>query len=235
MHSDLREQRRAAYLDAALGIVLRDGLDALTMNAIAKEVDAAVGTIYGYFPAKSVLVAELQILAIDRITAAWFDAHARWEAVMEAEGMAPQLRPLVSIACFGEYFVGLQSAYPQEFQLQQMQLSSRERFDTDELNRLLPAAVGMLRVPFGLLTVAADAGLIDGVDEAADRSFALVFSLNGLALAANLQMLTDFLSVNRLVRQTIADLMVGWGADSGDVRAATEHARRIAAANPLRA
>lgn len=52
------------------------------MQALAREMGAAVGTAYTYFAPKSALVAELQVLAIGRLTTTFNDAapagRPRW-------------------------------------------------------------------------------------------------------------------------------------------------------------
>ncbi|MDQ3032296.1 MAG: TetR family transcriptional regulator [Myxococcota bacterium] len=52
-------QRREALLDATARILDRDGWDALTTNAVAKEARAAVGTVYEYFPSREALLVGL--------------------------------------------------------------------------------------------------------------------------------------------------------------------------------
>ena len=49
---------------------MTEGFDALTMQRLADECDAAVGAVYRYFPSKGALVAEVQREAIDRLATA---------------------------------------------------------------------------------------------------------------------------------------------------------------------
>lgn len=49
----------AAILGAAAHILERDGLDALTTNAVAERAGVSIGSLYQYFPGKAVLLAEL--------------------------------------------------------------------------------------------------------------------------------------------------------------------------------
>ncbi|MGH9275717.1 MAG: helix-turn-helix domain-containing protein, partial [Acidimicrobiales bacterium] len=66
-----RLARHQHYLRTALQIATADGLHALTMQRLADEVDAAVGTVYTYFPSKGALVAEVQREAVDRLTSSY--------------------------------------------------------------------------------------------------------------------------------------------------------------------
>src|SRR4051812_5255622 len=90
MRPELRLRKRERYLRAARVILLRDGFDALTMQAIASEVGAAVGTIYGYFPSKQALVAELQVEAITTMLDAWSEARGLWLGDLSRAGVAAE-------------------------------------------------------------------------------------------------------------------------------------------------
>ena len=76
-----RLARHRDYLQTALRIATEEGLDALTMQRLAGEVDAAIGTVYTYFPSKGALLAEVQREAIDRLLGSYLllrpDVEAR--------------------------------------------------------------------------------------------------------------------------------------------------------------
>lgn len=58
-----RQQRATAtveaILEAAARILERDGLDALTTNAVAERAGVSIGSLYQYFPGKPAILAEL--------------------------------------------------------------------------------------------------------------------------------------------------------------------------------
>lgn len=54
------EIRRAAILDAASEVLLRQGLDGMSMDGVATAAGIAKGTVYLYFPSKSDLLAGLR-------------------------------------------------------------------------------------------------------------------------------------------------------------------------------
>src|SRR5690606_12964446 len=66
-----RLARHRSFLDAALRIATDEGVHRLTMQRLADEVDAAVGTVYTYFPSKGALLAEVQREAVDRLTGSY--------------------------------------------------------------------------------------------------------------------------------------------------------------------
>jgi len=67
-----RRRRRAQIERAALHIVRSDGLDALTMPGLARELDCAVGGLYRYYDSKEALLVALQLRALEA-----FDATLR--------------------------------------------------------------------------------------------------------------------------------------------------------------
>lgn len=70
-------RRRESILDATARILDRDGYDALTTNAVAREAGTAIGTVYEYFDGREALLEALLVRlssrlgdAIDRAVAA---------------------------------------------------------------------------------------------------------------------------------------------------------------------
>ena len=60
-----REQRKSYILDAARALLLEKGLDATSINQIAKRSDLSVGAIYFYFKDKEELFAALQVEGLE--------------------------------------------------------------------------------------------------------------------------------------------------------------------------
>ena len=96
-----RLARHSDYLATALRIATEDGLDALTMQRLAAEVDAAIGTVYTYFPSKGALLAEVQREAIDRLIASYAMLRADVDArVADADPAVATVTHLVAFARF---------------------------------------------------------------------------------------------------------------------------------------
>ena len=53
------------FLDAAIQIIAKDGLGALTIAALAKRVNAPVGSVYHRFPSRDALLAEVWLNIIE--------------------------------------------------------------------------------------------------------------------------------------------------------------------------
>lgn len=75
----LSPERRARILDAARGLILRHGLRATTMEAIAREARIAKPTLYGYFADKDAVFGALVLALIG-------DVRAAFDAAMQGEG-----------------------------------------------------------------------------------------------------------------------------------------------------
>ncbi len=60
-----REQRRAEILKTAREILFKKGIDATSINAVARKAELSVGTIYLYFENKEALLAALQEEGLD--------------------------------------------------------------------------------------------------------------------------------------------------------------------------
>ena len=78
-----REQNRVArnhdLLLAATEIIATEGVEGLTMQAVADNVGCAVGTIYTYFESKSALLAALQLAAIQTLIDTFTASAESWE------------------------------------------------------------------------------------------------------------------------------------------------------------
>jgi len=60
-----KEQRREQILDTARRLLLKKGIDATSMNQIARDAELSVGTLYLYFKNKESLFAALQEEGLD--------------------------------------------------------------------------------------------------------------------------------------------------------------------------
>jgi AcrR family transcriptional regulator len=60
-----REQRKSDILDAARSLLLEKGLNATSINKIAKRAELSVGAIYFYFKDKEELFAALQVEGLE--------------------------------------------------------------------------------------------------------------------------------------------------------------------------
>lgn len=229
-----RLERHGAFLRAAREIAFAEGLDALTMQRLADEVDAAVGTVYTYFPSKSALVAELQreaIEVLDDSCARFEERFARDVAPVER---SPARRRLALVAGYTRFWVDTLDTFPEEARLLQLLMSERSSsVDDPDVSRVLPAAVRILdRVRLALDAAAADGVLRPG--DGMERTVVLAASLNGVLLLDHVARVDPALFDGpRLARALVTDLLRGWGAEQADVAAAWRRVDALASRGPL--
>ncbi|MDQ2649127.1 MAG: TetR/AcrR family transcriptional regulator [Actinomycetota bacterium] len=206
-----RLARHREYLRTALRIATEDGLDALTMQRLADEVDAAVGTVYTYFPSKGALVAEVQREAIERLTASYLLLRPDVEAKVADE--APSVAAVTHLVAFGRFWIDSFDSYPREQRLLQQLMSEAHRTVEDsEVGRVVPAALRLLDLARERFEVASQVGALSPA-EPMERTVTLAASLSGVLQLGKLgEFDPDVLDGPRLATRFLDDLLAGWGA-----------------------
>jgi len=223
-----RLARHRAYLRSALHLVVTDGLEALTMQRLATEVGASVGSVYTYFPSKGALIAEVQREAIERLAASAAVLGVDVERAADADA------PLAAVVAFGRFWLTADATYPEEMQLLLLLLSDlTETVPADEGGRVVPAALRLLGLAEVQLRAAADAGLLDhGPSDR--RTIALAAALTGCVQLRVVQRWDpDLLDPVGTGRQVLDSLLLGWGADPDALAAAHRTVDRLEADGPL--
>lgn len=228
-----RLDRHRSYLRAALRLVFAEGLDALTMQRLATEVGAAVGSVYTYFPSKGALVAEVQREAIERLatSAAVLGAEVD-RAVADADPAAALLAPVVA---FGRFWLTAAGTYPEEMQLLLLLLSDvTDSVPPEEAGRVVPAAMRLLGLAEARLDAAAAGGALDGSAGADRRTIALAAALTGCVQLRVVQRWDeDLLDPASTGRHVLDALLLGWGAAPRPLAAAHVLVDGLEAAAPL--
>ncbi len=85
-----RERSREEILEAARRVLLRKGIAATTLEAVAKEVGVSKAALYYYFPSKHALLFELIFTVLEH------HAHAVHDAVGKAKNGGGALRAIVT-------------------------------------------------------------------------------------------------------------------------------------------
>lgn len=231
-----RLEKERAYLAAAMDIAGRDGLRALTMQRLADEVDAAVGTVYTYFPSKGALVAELQREAIERLTASYHLTRDRSE--VELAGWDDATAAAVArLAVFGRFWVASVDTFPQEAAFLHALISESEQMvPEDEHHRVMPAAMALLDEARAAVAAGVEVGAVAAVagDDPMDVVIRWAAALTGALLTSNMAPLNPkAFDGRRLARQLQHDLLVGWGAPAEALVRAEDHVARLEADGPL--
>ncbi len=207
-----RLERHREYLQTALQVATDEGLAAVTMQRLAAEVGAAVGTIYTYFPSKGALIAEVQREAIDRITASYLQLRpAIDERVADLD---PSVAALAHLLGFARFSIESVRTLPQEQRLlQQLVFDAEDVVPTEEGARVLPTVLRLLDLARERFAVAETTGALSPGD-AMERTVILAASLNGVLQVSKLARWdADLLDGSRLARRLVDDLLTGMGAD----------------------
>ena len=227
-----RLARHRDYLRRALQIATEDGIHALTMQRLATEVDAAVGTVYTYFPSKGALIAEVQREAVDRLTGSYLLLRPMIEErVADAD---PSIAALAHLAGFARFCIESVDTLPQEQALlQQLMFDGDQIVPTEEGARVLPTVLRLLELARERFEAAARAGALQPGD-AMDRTVVLAAALNGVLQVGKLARWdAELLDGGRLARILIDDLLTGWGATADHLAAAHAVIDGIARRQPL--
>lgn len=128
--------KHEAILDAAMTIVIGDGLVGLTLGKVAKDLDVAVGGLYRYFPSKEDLLVGLQRRAAERFGAR-LGSHV--PAKPRTRGPVAILRH--ALAPFALY-AGHATADPLEHRLMDIMLSNLAPSLDEQQARTVEGALG---------------------------------------------------------------------------------------------
>lgn len=229
-----RRQRERAYLDAAMAIAVADGLDALTMARLADAVDAAVGSVYTYFPSKGALVAELQREAVERLTASYHLIRDRSEAVL-AGWDDEQAVALARVAVFGSFWISAGDTLPHEASLLHGLVSVSTVFvPPEERHRVLPASLAFLSEAGAVVVGASEAGAIRSQHDPAGAVVRWAAALTGVLLTENIAQVPDYpFEPRALARELLHELLLGWGARPEHVERVEAHIAALEADGPL--
>lgn len=223
-----------AFLATAKRIVAAEGLDALTMQRLAAELDCAVGTAYTYFPSKSALVAEVQADAIERLAGSYLLFRTRFDAEA-ADGATPRVAALAHVVGFGRFAVAIFETFPEEARLLQLLMAepSNPAVADEDLSRVVPSAMHLLDHAGTALARAAVLGALEDGD-AMERAVRLLAALNGVLLLDRLVRVdAELFDGTRHAVELIGDMLRGWGADPDELGAANERIDALAVRGPL--
>lgn len=229
-----RLARRAALRGAAFAIVARDGIPALTMQAVADRVGCSVGTVYSHYPSKGALIADLQDVSVQRMTRSLVAVRARSLELLAERAATDRDRAACDLALFGEFFVACWDAFPEESHMLFSVLAERrEVVPPTELGRVVGSTLALLALGNEVVVAAVAAEVIDDAP-AMDRVVIGASAMLGVLLTSHLSHLdTNAFDHRRLARTTWADLLRGWGMSPADHAHAADHVRALAAAGPM--
>lgn len=211
-----RARRRAAkteqMLDAAMAIALEDGLDRLTVARLAERVDAAVGSLYRYFPSKDALLAALQARAIEQLGVE-LDAATRAAETLLGD-LPTHSRALARAVVIGPCYLHVSQRSAQRHRLIDSWVSSRQPvLSSDAAATVNVSLEPIIAEVAGKMQRATDCGALDKGDQR-QRAHVLWATIHGLDhFRKRDRIQPDNLKVQALLAQALRALLLGWGAE----------------------
>jgi AcrR family transcriptional regulator len=232
-----REAKRLRILAAAGAVIDRDGLAGVTMQAVADQLDCAVGTLYTAFSGKAELLAALQAEAVATLEASYRTARAGWEEHLATEEVEPAVAPLVELLAYAGFVAAAGVVFHDEVALVRALLGeaspSAPALDRADGPQQLPVLHRLLDAPVDRLEAAIAAEVLTPGDATA-RALVWVASLFGVLRLERLAPLDRHLfRAQGLARSLSEDLLVGWGASRPDVEVASTWVEQLSARGPL--
>ena len=213
------EENLRRILDAAMQMVERGGLEALSMHQLAEAVDYTPGALYRYFGSKDALLSKLVARVLE-------DVRLHLDAALAL--LPPKAPPLARVLVLVHGYRAFALREPRRFGMVAMTLADprvllRQPEDAAPVVLLMMAAMQPLA---DALDAAALAGHFAEGD-VAERTISIFALVQGL-LQMNKQShhAPGILDVERLLVQGTRALLVGWGAKAntlGGVDAAIAH------------
>jgi len=215
-----RAQRRAEnhrrILAAAMAMVMDGGLDALSVNQLAKRIDFTPGALYRYFDSKEALLSVLTTEILDTLRA----KLAAAAGLMEAEDGVGRV-----YAVCAAYQAFTQDA-PHRFGMLSMMLAEpRTVFERDDI------ALTAMDAMVGALAPLAEALGVAGIDDAAQRATTLFAGIQGVfTLHKQARRAPHLFDIDTLAQEMIGTLLMGWGITP---TAAAEARSRVTSLDPI--
>ncbi|HBP17722.1 MAG TPA: hypothetical protein DEA08_08010 [Planctomycetes bacterium] len=208
------ERRRAAkrerILDAARELVVEGGLDALTINGLARQLDYSPGALYRYFRSKEALIVALQVEAVETFRGL---LQERLRSLSEAP-------PLARILAVVEVHRQLADVSPADYRLVSATIADPRQLvhDAEEQAASYAAFAGLIQQVSQTLLDAEQAEELGPSDDPAQRAVLLLASHQGLLQLGKVSRYApDLLDPRRLGDALVDGLLTGWGADPSQI------------------
>ncbi|MSP62646.1 MAG: TetR family transcriptional regulator [Myxococcales bacterium] len=220
-----REVRGEAILDAAMRILATEGLEAVTLQRVGREMDYVAAALYRYFPSKDALLAAMQRRAVTVLHERFAAERVEWEGAMARS--IPSVRALGAITAAARFYVDLPRSEPEAWCLVAVLMGDPRRvISNEEAARTAPLLFAFLADVEALF---AEAARTEGlaVGEARVRTLVFWATLQGIAQMEKLRSLAPGApSVSALGMAAVEALLSGWGAERAALRAALRAVER---------
>ncbi len=201
-------------------LVAEGGLDALSMQRLAHQVDYTAGALYRYFPSKDAILSRLVARTLDEVDRALQAQLAR---------LPKRATPLQRIAALALGYRLFAQQHPNRFSLLTMTLAVPHILLTDpaDAQPVIDKIMGAMQPLALALHDAAQARQLSGGDTV-ERALCVFASLQGaLMLRKQAQIAPRLIDLPRLTSASLRSLLVGWGARERTVDGALRMVARL--------
>lgn len=217
-----RLKRKGEILACALGMIGESGLDALTMQKLAAELDLTAGALYRYFASKAEIISALEGQVLR-------DLSERLSLELSSEGSAglpsaPKDAAVYRLWVCAQFYLRLTTERPEQARLIAMLLADpRYQVHDDDLPEVSAGFIGIFGQLVDQLAAAQECGALSHGDT---QRRALVFwsSLQGVCSLSKLRRIdSDFFDPSRAGTELVRTLLLGWGAQARRVDTQEQH------------
>ena len=204
-----RTQRIQDILETAMAILATGGLEALTIQKLAEELDYTPGALYRYFDSKDAILLGVQRLAIESFSTVFGHARALARRVAARTAADPHRAAVLELQALYAAYRQLAIEQPVRFSLIASSMADPRQLVSDEDSaQILPPFLELLRLVVEPLQRATDANDAESLD----RTIALMSSLMGVLTLHKVRRLDPHtFDVHRLTRLTFRAMLGGWG------------------------
>jgi len=217
-----------AIVDAAMVLIGREGLEALTLARVAKELGLVTTAIYRYFASKDALLAALHRRAITVVHERFRAELARWEE--RSKRMADDTRALAKLLATARFYVTLPETQPDAFRLMSLMLADpRPLVDDAAAIAAMPIVAGFISETSALF---ADAETVRAIEPGMHlaRTATLLATLHGLTQLAKLRRVApESPTPLAVAEQATITLLRGMGATDTAIRRASRALDKLTA------
>ncbi|HRG94777.1 MAG TPA: TetR/AcrR family transcriptional regulator [Polyangiaceae bacterium] len=212
-HDD--NQRR--ILEAAMGMVEREGFAGLSLHKLAAAVDYTPGALYRYFGSKDALYAQLVVLAL---------ADARAHLERGRARLPADASPLAAVLADARAYREFARATPERFGLLATTLADPRVLVEDDgaAEPIIASMMATLQGVASALSAATEGGALSAGDPI-ERTLCLFGLAQGvLQMEKQASRAAGVIDTERLLLSGVRALLVGWGASPEAVDAAARQA-----------
>jgi AcrR family transcriptional regulator len=217
-----RDARIDWILDAALEIVVAEGLGALTTPRLAKQIGYTPAAFYRYFDSKDALLLALETRTAERFYARFFAAFAEARRAARSP-RTPKVLALTEIVLLARTYAAVAAEEPKRFRLvSALVTGDRSWMRGESEDRLREQFRPRIIEVIGYFVEAENVGALTRGD-AVRRAMTLWVALHAILAAAPMAAAHgDLLDLEGMREELLRTMLVGWGAAPKDVTAATD-------------